>query len=107
MSKQTLYNWRDKYILARNITKSQMRKTRQWNMKDKYNAVLEVSNLSDDKSDKWLGEKGLHSEHLTLWEMEIEIMVSSQKDKEETRVSTQLYASKVSLFSVSPIHGVR
>lgn len=85
VSKQTLYNWRDKYILARNIKRNHIRSPRQWKMKDKYNAVLDASNLSNNELGKWLREKGLHSEHLNLWKREIETMVSSPKDKEEIR----------------------
>jgi len=85
VSKQTLYNWRDKYGNAEDIIKSTIRSPRHWNPKDKYNAVLESATLSDDELGRWLRKTGLHSDHLELWKKEIEQMVSSSKEKEELR----------------------
>jgi len=83
VSTQTLYNWRDKYSNGPQVLKA--KSPRKWNIKDKYSAVLESSNLSEQEFGRWLRETGIHSEHIELWKKEIEEMVSSPKDKEEIR----------------------
>lgn len=84
VSKQTLYNWRDKYSDGVQIVQQQM-SPRKWKIKDKYSAVIESANLSEKELGRWLRETGLHGEHVELWKKEIEDMVSSPKDKEEIR----------------------
>jgi transposase-like protein len=78
---QTLYNWRDRYANKEIIPKS----PRKWKIKDKYTAVMEAAGLSGEELGKWLRKTGLHSEHLNIWQKEIEEMVSSPKDKKEIK----------------------
>ena len=85
VSPQTLYNWRDKYSNGMDDCNIRNKSPRQWKAKDKYRALLEAASLSGNALGRWLREKGLHSEHLSLWAQEIEQMVSSPKDKEEIR----------------------
>lgn len=42
-----------------------------WDHKEKFNAVLEASSLKDEELGMWLRKKGLHSEYLELWKQEI------------------------------------
>ena len=81
---QTLYNWRDKLQHELNIDPVQ-KSPRKWNIKEKYSAILESSNLPEVAYGAWLRKTGLHSEHIEMWKKEIETMVSSPKDKEEIR----------------------
>lgn len=83
VSTQTLYNWRDKYSNDPQMFKP--KSPRKWSVKDKYSAILESSNLSEQEFGRWLRETGIHSEHIDLWKKEIEAMVSSPKDKDEIR----------------------
>lgn len=46
---------------------------------EKFNLLLEGKTISEEESGKWLREKGLHSEHLNLWEQELKDIL---KDKE-------------------------
>ena len=87
ISKQTLYNWMKEYKYGNNDTQSESRSPRQWKSEEKYSAVLEAAGLSDDDLGKWLREKGLHSDHLDLWEKEMKQMLSSTKQKEELKVA--------------------
>lgn len=82
---QTLYNWRDRYINVEDIRNREAVSPRRWKIKDRYSAVLESAGLAGDDLGKWLRKTGLHSEHIELWKKEIELMVSSPKDKEEIR----------------------
>ena len=53
--------------------------------KEKYQIIREASALSDSEKGLFLRERGLHSEHLTLWDQELrELMDNKQdiKDKE-------------------------
>jgi hypothetical protein len=39
---------------------------------ERYNLLLESKSLREEDLGAWLREKGLHSEHLTLWQQEIQ-----------------------------------
>jgi transposase len=71
VSKQTLYNWRDKYSDGVQIVQQQM-SPQKWKIKDKYSAVIESANLSEKELGRWLRETELHDEHIELWKKEIE-----------------------------------
>jgi transposase-like protein len=47
---------------------------------EKFKLLLESKTLQDEHLGEWLRQRGLHSEHLTLWEQELEGMVT---DKEQ------------------------
>lgn len=85
VSHQTLYNWRDKYKNVKEFGPIKAISPRRWKIKDRYTAVLESAGLTGDELGKWLRKTGLHSEHIDLWKKEIELLVSSPKDKEENR----------------------
>jgi hypothetical protein len=42
---------------------------------------MEASRLSDEALGAFLRERGLHSEHLTLWDQELREMVTDKEDK--------------------------
>ena len=53
---------------------------------DKYHLLMESAKLSEKSLGRFLRERGLHSEHLTLWDQELREMVkqkSGQQDKEK------------------------
>lgn len=47
---------------------------------EKFKLLLESKTVSDDHLGEWLRQHGLHSEHLSLWEQELEGIVT---DKEQ------------------------
>lgn len=45
---------------------------------ERYNLLLESKSLGEEELGRWLREKGLHSEHLILWEQEIQDTLSNK-----------------------------
>ncbi len=110
VSTNALYNWKKKFRdhdEINNINKS----PRQWKTQDKVNAVLEASKLNGENLGRWLREKGLHSDHIQIWESEIKEMASSSKEKEENRklkkenheLKKELYKKDKALAEVSAL----
>ena len=52
--------------------------------REKLNLVIESKTISEDKEGRWLREKGLHSEHITLYEQELKDMMDNKKDSDKT-----------------------
>lgn len=86
ISDQTLRNW---LAMAKNGTLEKQdtvggagRSTR-----EKFNLVIESKSVSENEHGKWLREKGLHSEHITLYEQELRDMVENKgkSEKEENK----------------------
>lgn len=56
---------------------------------EKYKLLLESKHLADEQLGEWLRKSGLHSEHLTLWETEVETFVKN-KDQDLKKELTDL-----------------
>ena len=57
---------------------------------EKYRLVLEAAGLPEDQKGAWLREKGLHSEHLPLWQQELQQIVSDKdRNKREELASAK------------------
>ncbi|MBN2884528.1 helix-turn-helix domain-containing protein [Patescibacteria group bacterium] len=54
--------------------------------KEKLSLVIESKSLTDNDAGRWLREKGLHSEHITLYEQELRDMVEDKKDTEKQAI---------------------
>lgn len=48
--------------------------------------VIESKKISENDIGRWLREKGLHSEHITLYEQELRDMVENRKDSEKKTI---------------------
>lgn len=77
ISEQAIYSWKRQ---AENGTMSlegtgSPRDTVQL---ERYNLLLESKSLKEEDLGAWLREKGLHSEHLTLWQQEIQDTLSNK-----------------------------
>jgi transposase len=46
---------------------------------EKFKLLLESKSLSDENLGEWLRQHGLHSEHLVLWEQELEGVVTNKQ----------------------------
>lgn len=78
ISDQTVYNWKKKLENGMALLEEESSPSSLGQL-EKFNLLLEGKTLSVDESGKWLREKGLHSEHLNLWEQELKDIL---KDKE-------------------------
>ncbi len=77
ISDQTIYSWKRQ---AENGTLSLegLGSPRETVQLERYNLLLESKTLDDEAMGAWLREKGLHSEHLTLWQQEIQDTLSNK-----------------------------
>jgi len=80
ISEQTIYNWKKQ---AENGTLfiEETGSPIQTGQLEQYNLILESKSINEDRIGEWLREKGLHSEHLNLWEQEIKDTLSNKDNK--------------------------
>lgn len=80
ISDQTIYNWKrraENGTLVLNDSSSPL----DIGQLERYNLLLEAKTIGEEEIGTWLREKGLHSEHLTLWEQEIKDTLSNKDNK--------------------------
>jgi len=80
ISDQTIYNWKrqaENGTLVLDESSSPL----DTGQLERYNLLLEAKSLNEEEVGFWLREKGLHSEHLTLWEQEIKDTLSDKDNK--------------------------
>lgn len=81
VNKSTIYHWIKKTdnfnMNGKNLT------PRKWNFIDKFKNLLESKEKSASELGIFLREKGIHSEHLELWEEEIKKIILSSSDKKK------------------------
>lgn len=85
ISEQTLRNWIAK---AKNGTLSNQDVAgNNRSSREKYNLLMESKTIAEAEQGKWLREKGLHSEHITLFDQEIRDLVDAKGrlEKEEIK----------------------
>lgn len=95
ISNQTIYNWKKmlgngSQLLHEESSPSSIGRL------EKFNLLLEGKTVPEDESGKWLREKGLHSEHLNLWEQELKDTLKN-KDTELKQEVTRLRKDKKEL----------
>ena len=82
VNEQTIRNWLNQSksgILPNEKTDSSPRSL---TPKEKYQLVVEAAGINDEQLGEFLRERGLHSEHLTLWDQELRDMIDTKKDKQ-------------------------
>ena len=90
MRKTTLYGW------VKQMTKGRMeegatsgpleRRPRDWTSSEKFEAILEVENMSEEEKNSYCRSKGIFPHHLQVWKQEFKSEKSRQrKDKSETK----------------------
>jgi len=85
VSDQTLYNWRK--MIQNNVSRGyQERSPRGWKISDKYQAVLDTANQSEEELGRWLRENGLQTTHIELWKQECKSVLSNNAYKNENRI---------------------
>jgi transposase len=83
---QTIRNWIakvDQGILGDDVQLG----PRQLGAPEKFALLLEAAGLKEDERGPWIREKGLHTEHLQLWQQELRDTVAekSNKDKQDLK----------------------
>ncbi len=85
ISEQTIRNWKEQSKSGIFTSETDEKNPRSYSSKEKYHIVMEAARLSEEDLGSFLRERGLHSEHLTLWDQELREMIkdrADQKDKE-------------------------
>ena len=80
---QTIRNWVKKSesgILPDSLQESS---PRFMSPKEKYQLVLEAAGVDNEQLGGFLRERGLHSEHLTIWDQELREMIDKKNDKKD------------------------
>ena len=90
----TLSRWTREALMVSKMSKSNNEKSvskspRQWTAREKLEAVLEASRLTDEELGKFLREKGLHSAQLEEWRLAAEVALDSPKKSGRRRVSPE------------------
>lgn len=78
ISDQTIYNWKKMLENGEQLLHEESSPSSIGRL-EKFSLLLEGKTVPEDESGKWLREKGLHSEHLNLWEQELK---DTLKDKD-------------------------
>jgi transposase len=116
VSDQTLRNWITKAkegTLNKNNTVSSASRS----AREKLNLVIESKSMSEDEKGRWLREKGLHSEHITLYEQELRDMVVDKKDSDKMtnkklqqeikRLNSDLKRSQAALAEMAALYTLK
>lgn len=80
ISDQTIYNWK-KQVENGTLYLDDLGSPLTANPIERFNLILEGKSISEEESGKWLREKGLHSEHLNLWEQEFKDILKDKDNK--------------------------
>lgn len=80
ISEQTIYNWK-KQAENGSLFLEETSSPVQTGQLEQYNLILESKLIGEDRIGEWLREKGLHSEHLNLWEQEIKDTLNNKDNK--------------------------
>ncbi|ARM30480.1 transposase [Prosthecochloris sp. HL-130-GSB] len=51
--------------------------------KEKYELVVEAAGIDDEQLGEFLRERGLHTEHLTIWNQELRDMVDKKSERQD------------------------
>ena len=93
MNEQTIRNWKAQSKSGKLGLATDEKSPRYYSSGEKYQMLLDSAKLSNEALGKFLRERGLHSEHLTLWKQELREMIkqkSSQQDKERKADKKQI-----------------
>lgn len=86
ISEQTIRNWikqkKDGIFDSVGADKT----PRLFSVKEKYQLLMESARMSDEDLGLFLRERGLHSEHLKLWDQELREMVTTKEDKKDKKL---------------------
>ena len=95
ISDQTIYNWK-KMLEKGDPLLNEESSPSSIGRLEKFNLLLEGKTLPDEESGQWLREKGLHTEHLNLWEQEFKDILKD-KDTELKQENARLKKEKKEL----------
>ena len=81
ISKRTIYNWKKKAEDGTLTLDAEASSPASLNKIEKFSLLLEGKGRNKETIGAWLREKGLHSEHLNLWEQELQDILKDRDRK--------------------------
>jgi len=93
ISEQTIRNWIKAVKDGKMHVEADEKSPRFYTNKEKYHILLEAARISEEDLGAFLRERGIHSEHLTLWDQELREMVTkkeSGKDKKLKKLNKKI-----------------
>ena len=93
ISEQTIRNWIKAAKDGKMHVDADEKSPRFYTSKEKYHILMEAARISEEDLGAFLRERGLHSEHLTLWDQELREMVTkkeSGKDKKLKKLNKKI-----------------
>jgi transposase len=86
ISEQTIRNWINEAGSARLDEKAGEKSPRNLSGSEKYQLLMESKKIPSKELGEFLRKRGLHSQHLTLWDQEFVEMVKDNGKKEKKKV---------------------
>ena len=93
VSEQTIYNWKKAAENGTLDLDAEMASPVVLNRIEKFSLLLESKAKNEEAMGTWLREKGLHSEHLNLWEQELHEILKN-KDTQYREENARLKKEK-------------
>lgn len=87
VNKQTICNWLNEYRSGKFPAERRDLSPRDYSLKEKYHVLLESSKYSDEDIGRYLRERGVHTEHLTMWDQEIRDMLDKKNGNKDSEVN--------------------
>lgn len=94
ISEQTIRNWIKQKKDGIFDTVQGDKSLRYLSSKEKYQLLMESARLPEEKLGEFLRERGLHSEHLKLWDQELREMVTKKEDKKDKKLRELIKRNK-------------
>lgn len=86
ISEQTIRNWINRQASGSLDEKAGEKSPRNLSSSEKYQLLMESKKIPKQELGEFLRERGLHSQHLTLWDQEFAEMVKDNGKKQEKKV---------------------
>lgn len=83
VNQQTIRNWIKQHESGNFKDVSAESCPRFMTPKEKYQVLLEAAGISEDDRGGFLRERGIHSEHLTIWDQELREMIDKKPDPKD------------------------
>ncbi len=80
---QTIRNWIKQYKSGNFDDVNSESCPRFMTAKEKYQILLEASGLVEDERGRFLRERGIHSEHLVIWDQELREIMANKPDPKD------------------------
>lgn len=93
VNEQTIRNWIKRSESGILMESNQDSCPRFLTPKEKYQLVVEAAGIDDEQLGEFLRQRGLHSEHLTIWDQELRDMIdkkAEQKEKENKELKKKV-----------------